>query len=108
LWNDPTYIEAARAFAQRDLKEAGPTESDRIRYAFRLATDRDPTPQEFTILNTLYQKESAKYAADKAAAGKLISIGESKADPHLEPAQLAAWTLVASTILNMDETITKN
>jgi hypothetical protein len=108
LWNDPTYIEAARALAQRDLKEAGPEESDRIRYVFRLATDRDPTPQEFSILDTLYQKEAAKYAANKAAAGKLVSIGESKADPAVESTQLAAWTMVASTILNMDETITKN
>ena len=108
LWNDPTYVEAARALAQRDLEQAGPTDADRIRFAFRLATDRDPTAQELSILDNLYQTESAKYTANKAAAGKLISVGESKADPKLEPSQLAAWTLVTSAILNMDETITKN
>lgn len=108
LWNDPTYVEAARALAQRDLKEAGPTEADRVRYAFRLATDRDPTPQEFGILDNLYKKEAARYGADKSAAEKLISVGESKPDPAIEPAQLAAWTLVTSSILNMDETITHN
>jgi hypothetical protein len=108
LWNDPTYVEAARALAQRDLEQAGPTDADRIRLAFRLATDRDPTAQELNILDSLYKKESAKYAEDKSAARKLISIGESKADPKLQPSQLAAWTLVASAILNMDETITKN
>lgn len=108
LWNDPTYVEAARALAQRDLEQAGPGDADRIRFAFRLATDRDPTAQELNILDSLYQKEAAKYAADKKAAGKLISVGESKPDPRLAPSQLAAWTLVTSAILNMDETITKN
>ncbi len=108
LWNDPTYIEAARALAQRDLKEAPSEEAARVRYVFRLATDRDPTAQEVDILDKLYKKEAARYAADKTAAVKLISVGESKPDPAIEPAQLAAWTLVASAILNMDETITKN
>jgi hypothetical protein len=108
LWNDPTYVEAARALAQRDLEEAGPAETDRIRYAFRLATDRDPTAHELDILDSLYKKEASRYAANKTAAEKLVSVGESKPDPKLEPSQLAAWTLVASTILNMDETITKN
>ncbi len=108
LWNDPTYVEAARALAQRDLEQAGPTDADRIRFAFRLATDRDPTAQELNILDDLYKKEAAKYGADKTAAGKLIAVGESKPDSKLEPAQLAAWTLVTSAILNMDETITKN
>ncbi len=108
LWNDPTYVEAARALAQRDLKQAGPGETDRIRYVFRLATDRDPTPQEFDILDKLFKKEAARYTADKAAAEKLISVGESKPDGGIDSAQLAAWTLVTTTILNMDETITKN
>ena len=108
LWNDPTYIEAARALAQRDLKQAGPAEADRVRFVFRLATDRDPTTEEFDILDKLYKREAARYAADKASAEKLVTVGESKPDPAIEPSQLAAWTLVTSTILNMDETITKN
>ncbi|MCU1292008.1 MAG: Protein of unknown function (DUF1553)/Protein of unknown function (DUF1549)/Planctomycete, partial [Bryobacterales bacterium] len=108
LMNDPTYIEASRALAQRDLIEAGPTPTDRIRFAFRLATDRDPTPKEFQILEGLYKKEMIHYDTDHAAAEKLLAIGESKRDPKLDPAQLAAWTLVTSTILNLDETITKN
>ena len=108
LMNDPTYVEAARALAQRDLKEAGPSDADRIRYAFRLATDRDPSQQELTILDSFYKKQIAHYQADKASAEKLLAVGESKRDPNLQPAELAAWTLVTSTILNMDETITKN
>jgi hypothetical protein len=108
LMNDPTYVEAARALAQRDLKEAGPDENARVRYVFRLATDRDPTPQELGILDKLYHKEAQHYAADKKSADKLLAIGESKPDAQIQPSELAAWTLVTSAILNMDETITKN
>jgi hypothetical protein len=108
LMNDPTFIEASRALAERDLTQGGTSETDRIRYAFRLATDRDPSAKEFQILDGLYKKEMVHYDTDHNAAEKLISIGESKRNAKLDPAQLAAWTLVASTILNLDETITKN
>ena len=108
LMNDPTYLEAARALAQRDLHEAGASEADRLRYVFRLVADREPSTREFEILSKLYQKEREHYQSDKKAAEKLISIGESKPDPKLEPAELAAWMLVSSTILNMDESVTKN
>jgi hypothetical protein len=108
LMNDPTFVEAARVLAERDLSEAGPTETDRIRFAFRLATDRDPSPKEFEILQGLYKKEMAHYDTDRAAAEKLLSVGESKRNPKIDPSVLAAWTTVASTILNLDETVTKN
>jgi hypothetical protein len=108
LMNDPTYVEAARALAQRELTEAGSTEPDRIRYGFLLATDRDPSPKELAVLQGLYEKEFAHYSKDKTAAEKLLSVGESKRNPKYDPAELAAYTLVSSTILNMDETITKN
>ena len=108
LMNDPTYLEAARFLAQRHLKEAPPAEPARVRYAFRLVTDRDPSPKEAEVLAKLYEKERDHYAAHQDAAQKLLTIGESKPDSHFEPAELAAWTMVASTILNMDETVTKN
>ena len=108
LMNDPTYVEAARFLAERDLDEAKPTEGERIRYAFRLATDRDPSSKEAEILHDLYHKEIAHYDTDRQAALKLLAVGESRTKTKYDPAELAAWTLVASTILNMDETITKN
>lgn len=108
LMNDPTYVEASRALAERDLREAGPGASERIRYAFRLATDRDPSPKETALLEGLYKKEMSHYDTDRAAAKKLVAIGESPRSEKLDPAELAAWTMVTSTILNMDETITKN
>jgi len=108
LMNDPTYLEAARALAQRDLSEAPANEQERVRYAFRLVTDREPSAKEAEILDKLYQKERAHYQANKDAAAKLLVIGESKPDARFEPAELAAWTMVTSTILNMDEAVTKN
>ncbi len=108
LMNDPTYVEASRVFAERDLREAGKTSTDRIRYAFRLALDRDPSAKEAAILEALYKKEMVHYDSDRAAAQKLISAGEMTRNPKTDPAELAAWTLVTSTILNMDETVTKN
>jgi hypothetical protein len=108
LMNDPTYLEAARFLAQRDLTEAPAAETERIRYAFRLVTDRDPSSKEAEVLTRLYEKERDHYTAHQDAAQKLLTIGESKPDPTFQPAELAAWTMVASTILNMDETVTKN
>ena len=108
LMNDPTYVEASRVFAERDLREAGPTPLDRINYAFRLATDRTPSPKEVSVLDGLYKKEMVHYDTDRSDAQKLVSIGEMKRNPKYDPAELAAWTLVTSTILNLDETITKN
>jgi hypothetical protein len=108
LMNDPTYIEAARKLAERDLREAGPSETDRIRFAFRLATDRDPSSKEMGILEALYRKQRAHYESAPADAQKLLAIGESPHDKKADPVDLAAWTLVTSTILNLDETITKN
>ena len=107
LLNDPTYVEAARSLAQRTLQSAGPNPADRVDYAFRLATARKPDAQERHILLDLAKKKLADYQHDPDAAAKLISVGESKADDHLRAGELAAWTTVASAILNLDETITK-
>ncbi len=108
LMNDPTYLEASRWLAQRDLSEAGKEESDRIKHAFKIVMDRDPSARETELLSKLYEKERVHYSDNKAAAEKLLTIGESKPDAKFEPTELAAWTMVASTILNMDETVTKN
>jgi len=72
-----------------------------------LATARDPNAKELQVLRELERSESAEYRRNKDAARKLVAAGESKADATLDPAELAAWTTVASTILNLDETITR-
>jgi hypothetical protein len=107
LMNDPAYFEAARALAQRTLTEAGRDPAKRVTYAFRLATARKPAPREAQVLRQLAQQELAHYRRDKNAAAQLLKVGESPYNPKLDASELAAWTTVASTILNMDETITK-
>jgi hypothetical protein len=107
LLNDPTYVEASRVLAEKTISQAGRDPEKRVDFAFRLATDRKPQPQERAVLLTLAREELAVYRRDKTSAMKLIGVGEAKRNPKLDPAELAAWTTVASTILNMDETITK-
>jgi mono/diheme cytochrome c family protein len=106
LLNDPTYVEAARSLAQRMIQQ-GADPSKRIRYAFRVVAARDPGAKEIAVLRDLARVETAEYRTRKDAALKLVSIGESKPDARLNTSELAAWTTVASTILNLDETITK-
>jgi hypothetical protein len=95
LLNDPTYVESARKFAER------------LTHAFRLAVSRAPTAGEQRILLGLYQDSLARFQRDGAAAEKLLAVGDSPRDPQLDVAELAAWTALASIVLNLDETITK-
>ena len=106
LLNDPTYVEASRALAQRALLE-GPGEAQaRVRWLFREVTARRPTQAETRVLLDLLQRRLEHYRTRPADAAKLIAIGTSKA-AIAEATELAAWTTLASTILNLDETITK-
>ncbi len=107
LLNDPTYVEASRALAQRMMKEGGKTPDARVNFAFRLATARTPSPQEKAVLVQTYDEQLADFHRQQDDAAKLLSVGESKYDSRLDKTQLAAWTTVASMILNLDETITK-
>jgi hypothetical protein len=107
LMNDPTYVEASRALAQRMIVEAGRDPAARINFAFRLATARKPSPKERQVLRDLAERESSVYQRNQDAAQKLLRVGELKSNAKLDPAELAAWTTVASVILNLDETITK-
>jgi hypothetical protein len=107
LLNDPTYIEASRALAEKTMREAGPDAARRIRYAFRLATAREPDTKEVQVLRDMERAQLAEYRRNKAAAQELLQVGESKYSPRMDASELAAWTTVASTILNLDETITR-
>lgn len=107
LLNDPTYVEAARALAARLIREGGRDAGRRIDLAFRLALAHPASPKQRQILRQLAGKELATYRGDPGAAAKLLRVGESECDKSLDAAELAAWTSVASVILNLDETITK-
>lgn len=107
LLNDPTYVEAARALAQRALREGGRDTDSRIGYAFRLATARRPTADELRVLRGLLTDRLTAFRQDKQAATELLTVGESKRDASLDASELAAWATVSSVILNLDETVTK-
>jgi hypothetical protein len=107
LLNDPTYVEAARALAQRVIREAGNDPVKRINLAFNLATARRPQPGEVSVLLQLAKQQQEDYRRKKELSQKLVGVGESRVDTALNVSELAAWTTVASTILNLDETITK-
>ncbi len=107
LLNDTTYVEAARALAERTLREGGADDKSRVAYAFRLVTARVPSGKEAGVLRQLLEAERLTYAKDPQAAVKLVTVGESEYDKRLSVPELAAWTTVASTILNLDEAVTK-
>jgi hypothetical protein len=107
LLNDPQYVEAARAMGERIMKQGGASEDDKIAFAFETATARLPNEREIEILKGVYQQELEDFRSDAESANQLVSVGESKPDENCDPAELAAWTQVASTILNLDEVVTK-
>ena len=107
LMNDTTYVEASRALAEMMIKEAGDDAAKRVEYAFRRATARHPSSEEVEVLLALAREQQQDYRRDPVAAKRLLGVGDSSYDSSLDPAEFAAWTTVASTILNLDETITK-
>jgi hypothetical protein len=107
LLNEVTYVEAARGLAQRMIRSGGTSPGERIAYGFQRATGRQPTAAEATILAAGLERQLTKYRGNAAAAKQLLTVGDLKSDPSLDPAELVAYTLTANVILNLDETITK-
>lgn len=105
--NDPTYVEASRVLAEKMTAQGGATPAEKIRFAFRLATARSASEKEIAALTALFTKQKARFASQPEAAGKLLGVGEAPRNAKLDPVELAAWTIVASTILNLDETLTR-
>ncbi len=107
LMNDVTFVEAARKLAERMLVEGGRTPEARIAWAWRLALARPPRPRESEVALGLLQQFENVYRGDHAAALEFLSEGESARNRKLDAAQLAAYTGLASMLLNLDETVTK-
>jgi hypothetical protein len=108
LMNDVQHVEAARALAERMITEGGTTPIDRIAFAYRTVLSRRPDAAEAALVEGQLKTHLARYEKDPAAAGKLVTQGASKPRAGLAPAELAAYTMVANTILNLDETLTRN
>ncbi|MEC8337210.1 MAG: PSD1 and planctomycete cytochrome C domain-containing protein [Planctomycetota bacterium] len=108
LLNDPTYVETARGLAERTMHEGGKSNHERITYAFRIVTGRRPTAAESAILLEELNQRFASFKIDPQAATQLLSVGDSQADSDLSIEELAAWTMVARLLFNLDEAITKS
>jgi hypothetical protein len=107
LLNDPSYVEAARALAERIITSGESSPEGRIAYVYRQVLSRGAGPAEVQVLAGLYGKHLAQYRADRQAASELLRVGDRPAPANIDSAELAAWTSVARVILNLHETITR-
>jgi hypothetical protein len=105
--NDEQWVEAARALAERVLAQGGKQPEQRIVLMSEILLGHDPSqPMDAVLEKSLAQMEK-HYGADPAAAHKLVEVGEKPHASSIPETELAAWTMVASEMLNLDETLTK-
>ena len=106
--NDPQWVEAARKLAERAIK-AAPTTKARFEFLAQTTLGRSLTDREIAVLSrsldTFHHKFGSEEAGEDVKA--LLAVGESKSDEALAQSELAAWTMVASQFLNLDEFLTK-
>ncbi len=107
LLNDPTFVEAARVFAQRLLDDKADSDNQRVVRAFELSLARPPEVKEHIMLINFLNSQRTAFKADKGAAEKFIHIGLAKPATNSDPVELAAWTSLCRVILNLHETITR-
>ena len=107
LMNDPTYNEASRLYAARMLREGGATDRERLGYGFLLATARQPSASEAGILLGSLRRYRDRYETNPEDADRYLATGEHRSRVAVAASELAAYTAVASMLLNLDETITR-
>jgi len=105
--NDVQWVEAARALAQRVILEGGQRPEQRIGLMSEILLSHDPSPKMAAVLEASLEQMTKHYTADPQAAQKLVALGEEKRDATIPAPELAAWTMVASEMLNLDETLNK-
>lgn len=106
VFNDPTYIEAARVLAQNGLSGPG-TDEQRMDSAFQRVLSRRPESSERTLLVELLARQRTRFDANAADAAAVVAIGRAPVDASLDPGELAAWTVVLQTLFNLDEALTR-
>jgi hypothetical protein len=105
--NDPQFIEAARHLAERALSEGGPEVGPRLEFLARRVLARPLSEAEQSVVRSGLESLAKFYQAHPDDAGKLITVGDSKPNAKLEPRELAAWTMVANELMNLDEVLNK-
>jgi hypothetical protein len=108
LLNDVQHVEAARGLAERTINTGINDVRGRIEFQFATVLSRKPNGQELDVLEKQVQRHLERYRNNPQDAQQLIQLGESKPEPKFDAIELATYTLLASTILNMDETLTRN
>jgi Protein of unknown function (DUF1553)/Protein of unknown function (DUF1549)/Planctomycete cytochrome C/Concanavalin A-like lectin/glucanases superfamily len=107
LLNDPQYVEAARALAQRAAHEGGSTPADRAGFIFRSLCGRWPGDRELQTLVALYHEQYDEFRSGRADAARLLAIGDAPRDPSIDPAECAALTILAQAVMNYDGAVVK-
>jgi hypothetical protein len=105
--NDPVFFEAAQALARRVVAEGGAGARERVNFAFRLCLTRTPTAPEADRLLRLYESAKARFASQPDHAVSIATRPLGPIPAGMDPAELAAWTIVGNTLLNLDETLAK-
>ncbi|MGE0758176.1 MAG: DUF1553 domain-containing protein, partial [Pirellulaceae bacterium] len=107
LMNDPTYVEAARFLAQRMCQEGGDRAESRLVYGFRLLLARRPHADELSVLQQGLERARRDFQQDPDAVRELLAVGAAGYDTRLDATELAAYTSVACTLLNLDEAMNR-
>jgi hypothetical protein len=107
LLNDPTYVEAARAFAARIVQESKGSSEERLAWAFQQALQRNARPEELKTLLSVLDNNRARYQTDVAAAETVLKIGQAPLPTPADKVEIAAWMHVARVLLNLHESITR-
>lgn len=105
--NDPTLLEAARAFAQRILAEGGPTDDERLVFAVRTCLGRPASATELARLRSFLDQQTRGFQQDRASAQTLVNVGAARHTAEADVRSVAAWMMVANVLFNLDETLTK-
>lgn len=108
LLNDPTYVEAARAFAAKVIVDGGANDADRLKLAYELALSRSPNEKESQLLLELLQRAKQEYASNQENAEQLLTVGALPAGEQAKADEIAAWTAVTRVVLNLHEVMTRN
>jgi hypothetical protein len=107
LMNDVTFLEASRKLAERMMAEGGARQEQRVDYGFRLVLARSPKPEQRAVLLKTLGEFELSFRQDAARALEFLKQGDSPVRPGSDMVELAAYTGLASLLLNLDETITK-
>ncbi len=105
--NDPQFVEAARALAQRALAEAPETEESRIDFLAQRLLARSLRDDEVKVVRASLESLIAYYQSHPEDAAQLVKVGELPLDPARDPAVLAGWTMLANELFNLDEVLNK-